>query len=87
MVTSTLVIHYITPGNRATALAEMARVLRPGGRLLVANHLISALAGHAMAHTPIGELTGLIEQAGLRVTGTGDHRPWLHYLRADKPSP
>ncbi|MFC0452411.1 class I SAM-dependent methyltransferase [Rhodococcus jostii] len=96
VVTSTLVIHHITPGNRATALAEMARVLRPGGHLLVADfrppanpvaaHLISALAGHAMAHNPIGELTGLIERAGLRVTGTGDHRPWLHYLRADKPS-
>ena len=65
VVTSTLVIHHITPGNRATALAEMARVLRPGGHLLVADfrppvnpvaaHLISALAGHAMAHNPIGE--------------------------------
>ncbi|HVK24307.1 MAG TPA: class I SAM-dependent methyltransferase [Actinokineospora sp.] len=36
VVLSCLVPHHIPEQPRATAIAEMARVLRPGGRLLVA---------------------------------------------------
>ncbi|BAH55800.1 MULTISPECIES: class I SAM-dependent methyltransferase [Rhodococcus] len=94
VVTSTLVIHHIAPNARAAAAREMARVLRPGGRVLiadfrpptnpVANHLIGALAGHAMQHTPIDDFAALLDRAGLHTTATGEQKPWLRYLQADK---
>ncbi|MER5184705.1 class I SAM-dependent methyltransferase [Streptomyces sp. NPDC002896] len=37
VVTSTFVVHHIPPEKRATALEQMHRVLRPGGRLLIAD--------------------------------------------------
>lgn len=96
VVISSLAIHHLHPDERLTALREMRRVLRPGGRLLIAdfrpprnriaNHLIGALAGHAMQHNPIGRLADLIIQAGFHVTGTGDRWPWLHYVQAQRPT-
>lgn len=37
VVTTSLVIHHLLPGEKREALAEMRRVLRPGGRLHVAD--------------------------------------------------
>jgi SAM-dependent methyltransferase len=37
VVTTSLVIHHLLPGEKGEALAEMKRVLRPGGRLHVAD--------------------------------------------------
>jgi len=51
-VTSTLMLHHLTQDQRARALAEVRRVLRPGGRLVVADfapphNRLMALAGRA----------------------------------------
>ncbi|MFF4792136.1 class I SAM-dependent methyltransferase [Streptomyces sp. NPDC001276] len=66
VVTSTFAMHHIPEGHRKTALAQMYRVLRPGGRLLIADAFPSgpvaprvtrAIAGmmvHGVAH---GEVT------------------------------
>ena len=37
VVTTTFAMHHIPPGERVTAMAHMFRVLRPGGRLLIAD--------------------------------------------------
>jgi len=38
LVTATMVLHSLSPGERLAALAEMGRVAGPAGRVLVADH-------------------------------------------------
>lgn len=95
VVVSSLAIHHLPPANRPIAIREMLRVLRPGGRLLIAdfrpprnpivNHVIGAHS-HAMRHNPIHQLAGLITDAGFHLVGSGDRRPWLHYVQAQRPT-
>jgi ubiquinone/menaquinone biosynthesis C-methylase UbiE len=94
VVISSLALHHLPPDDRPTALRDVYRVLRPGGRLLIAEfrrrplhitiatHLLGGRAGHAVQHDPITDLAGLIAQAGFHVTGSGDRRPWFHYVQA-----
>ena len=95
-IASSYAVHHIPAAARPAAFAEMRRVLRPGGRLLIADfrpptnrigaHLIGGVAGPAMAHNPIERLAGLITDAGLRVTAEGDQWPLLHYVHAIRPA-
>ena len=92
VVVSSLAVHHIAVSGRPAAFSEMHRVLRPGGRLLIAdfrppgnrslNRLIGALSGPAMRDNPIDELPGLITDAGFEVTGSGDRWPFLRYVQA-----
>jgi SAM-dependent methyltransferase len=92
VVVSSLAVHHIPAQGRAAAFWEMHRVLRPGGRLLIADfrpprnrpltRLIGALSGLAMRDNPIDELPGLIMDAGFEVTGSGDRWPLLRYVQA-----
>jgi ubiquinone/menaquinone biosynthesis C-methylase UbiE len=73
----------------------MFRVLRPGGRLLIADylpprsrlgqHLIGAVTGPAMQHNPVHLLKPLASGAGFEQLTTGDIRPWLHYVQGVRP--
>jgi ubiquinone/menaquinone biosynthesis C-methylase UbiE len=94
VVVSSLMVHHLPAELRPAAVAEMARVLRPGGRLLIADfrpprgwlgrYLVDAVAGPAMSHNPIDQLEPLVRDAGLPDTTTGELRPFLFYVRATK---
>jgi ubiquinone/menaquinone biosynthesis C-methylase UbiE len=95
VVTTSLMIHHLPHDLRGKAVAEMYRVLRPGGRLLAADfrppanpvgrHLVGALTGPEMERNAIGLLQPLVRQAGFEQIATGDLHPWIHYVSAAKP--
>lgn len=95
LVVSTLAVHHMPGPARADALREMFRVLRPGGRLLIAElrpprgalaaRLAGVVAGHAMRPSMPELLAELVPGAGFRVESTGTLRPLLHVVRATRP--
>ncbi|MFD1932742.1 MULTISPECIES: class I SAM-dependent methyltransferase [Nonomuraea] len=92
VVVSTLAMHHMPAAARGAAVREMARVLRPGGRLLIVElrpptggpaRLIAGLvAAHAMRHGPEELIDELIPQAGFDIESRGTLPPMLYYVRA-----
>lgn len=95
VVVSTLMLHHLPDDVRPRVVAEMCRVLRPGGHVLIADFLPPA---HPIGRRIVRAVTGpMIERSGVEliepVTGdagfveiqSGDVRPWLHYVRGTKP--
>ncbi|WP_433709318.1 class I SAM-dependent methyltransferase [Nocardia sp. CA-084685] len=95
VVANCLMLHHLPEDLRATALREMRRVLRPGGRLLIGEfrppanpigrHLVGALTGPAMEHNPIHLLEPMIADSGFGQITSGDLHPWIRYVTAIKP--
>lgn len=92
VVTCTLAVHHVPARQRAAALAEMYRVTKPGGRLLVADFdpARMALMRHPgskrtrRAVATVGPLGDLATAAGYRVDSAGT-RPLLRYIQATRP--
>ncbi|NRQ40769.1 methyltransferase domain-containing protein [Nonomuraea sp. NN258] len=95
IVVSSLAVHHVPVRDRPRAIAEMFRVLRPGGRLVIGefrppvnpllNRLVGLLTGPAMRHSPRDLLGTLIPDAGFQVDGEGDLPYLLYYVRATRP--
>lgn len=94
VVTCTLAVHHIPARKRQAAFAEMYRVTRPGGRLLVADFSASRqpLPLHPGARrmkraaAATGPLEDLAAAAGYQAGSSGD-LPLLHYVTAVRPEP
>jgi ubiquinone/menaquinone biosynthesis C-methylase UbiE len=95
IVVTSLAVHHIPEDARAAAIGEMYRVLRPGGRVLIADfspprgklslHMVAMSAGSTMSHNPVHLLRPLAEAAGFTDLDDGDVRPFLTYVRGLKP--
>lgn len=93
VVTCTLVLHHVPVRKRQTALDEMFRVTKPGGRLLIADfdpsrHSLRLHPGARRmrrAAATIGSLAELAADAGYQVDSTGQ-LPLLRYVGAVRPA-
>lgn len=92
LVMSSLLVHHIEPAERPAAVVEMARVLRPGGRLFLAdlkrldNPVLNAGAGAvipcfsaALTHP---ELIDLVTGGGFHVERSGEYWGRMRYVAA-----
>jgi ubiquinone/menaquinone biosynthesis C-methylase UbiE len=96
VVVSSLVIHHLPQALRAQAVREMFRVLRPAGRLLIAEFrppgsrigrcLIGPLTSPPMRENPLHLLGPMAREAGFVQIRSGDLYPWIRYLQATKPA-
>ena len=94
VVTSSLMLHHLPTELRVPALREMRRVLRPGGRLLIAEfrpprtglgrRVVGAITDPAMQEDQRPLLPGLFREAGFAAPLTGDLRPWITYAIATR---
>ena len=91
MVASSLMMHHLPDEARLPAVREMKRVLRPGGKLLLADftipehgawRVVAMLTGHAEMQRRVPPLEPLIAEAGFTEIRSGEAPPWLHFVRA-----
>jgi ubiquinone/menaquinone biosynthesis C-methylase UbiE len=96
IVVSSWMIHHLPETHRHRAIAEMYRVLRPGGTVLISEfrppasrigrRIITKLTGHnAMATNRVDLLDPMIRKAGFEQPHSGELRPWTYYIQAQKP--
>ena len=94
VVVSSLVMHHLPEDLRVPALREMRRVLRPGGKLLVAEaqvprrglgwRLLARIHGYDRMARKVPHLEPLATQAEFAEIRTGEAPPWLRYVHAVK---
>jgi ubiquinone/menaquinone biosynthesis C-methylase UbiE len=96
VVISRLAIHHLPDDLKHKGFAEILRVLKPGGHLLIAdfrapsnpvlNHITSALVGGHMMQTDVWALPPMLASAGFAEVSSGPTRSaFLAFVSAKKP--
>jgi ubiquinone/menaquinone biosynthesis C-methylase UbiE len=95
VVTSSLMMHHLPDHLKARGLAEIYRILKPGGHLLIAdfmrptgsflNHLLIALTRHQGLKSGIEDLQKLLKDAGFsQITQCDENVLVIGFVRAIK---
>lgn len=95
VVTSSLMMHHLPEDLKARGLAEIYRVLKPGGRLLIAdfmqptgsflNHLFIVFTRHGRLRQGIEDMQGLLKNAGFsQITQPNQKVLVIGFIRAVK---
>lgn len=95
VVTSSLMMHHLPEHLQKQGVAEIYRVLKPGGRLLIADmaspkaspsqHVLNALAMHQGLKVGVEDLQGTLERAGFQGVTLLDQRFFfIGFVRATK---
>jgi ubiquinone/menaquinone biosynthesis C-methylase UbiE len=93
VVVSSLFMHHLPADLQVSALAEMRRVLRPDGTLMIAEahvprglgwRLLARAHGYDRMARSVADLDRLIADAQFEQIRDGEAPPWLRYVRASK---
>jgi ubiquinone/menaquinone biosynthesis C-methylase UbiE len=95
VVTSSLMMHHLPDDLKARGLTEIYRVLKPGGRMLIAdfmrptrsffNHLLIAFTRHQRLESGIEDLQKLLKDAGFsQITKLEEQVLIIGFVRAVK---